>query len=530
MQKFIFVTGGVLSGLGKGTASATMGMLLKKKGYSVSVLKIDPYLNYDPGTMSPYEHGEVFVTDDGGETDLDLGHYERFINTNLTKLSSCSAGQLYMDVISKERAGEFLGSTIQIVPHITDAIQERIQKVADTSGADITIIEVGGTVGDIESEPFVEAIRQFRHNKKETDTALVHLTLIPHLKFSGESKTKPTQHAVKALQKRGVKADILLCRTDRRLEDEIYEKIALMCNVKKEDVIEGVDVDSLYDLPIDLYNRGLVDRVSKTLDLEDEKLNIDDLKELRDKYKNPKKEVEIAIVGKYVGFKDCYLSVSQALQHAGVDNETKVNIKWVDSEEIESYDAETYLKDVDGILVPGGFGKRGIEGMIEACKYARENDIPYFGICLGMQIGVIEFSRNVLGYENANSSEFADVEHRVIDMMEEQKDIEELGGTMRLGEFACKLNENSKSCELYKSLEIKERHRHRYEYNDRYRKELEENGLKVVGTNPETGLVEIVENDDHSFFIGVQFHPEFKSRMTKSHPVFYGFVKAAANR
>jgi len=525
MAKYIFVTGGVVSGLGKGVAAASIGMLLKKRGYKVGILKLDPYLNYDPGTMSPYQHGEVFVTEDGGETDLDLGHYERFIGINLSKNSSVSSGQIYMDVINAERKGEYLGGTVQIVPHITDAIKNRIHKIEKEMKADIVIVEIGGTVGDIESEPFLEAIRQFSHEVSTDDTVFLHLTLIPYLKFSKESKTKPTQHSVKELQKRGIRPNMLLCRTEKELEDSIYEKISLFCNVDKDKVFEGIDVKSIYEIPINFNKMGLDEKILEILKLKHQKIDITKWEEIAYKYTTARKEVEISIVGKYTALEDAYLSVVESLKHAAIESNVKLKVKWVNAEEVEKNGVEKYLKQTDGILVPGGFGDRGIEGKIMAAKYARENDIPYFGICLGMQVAVIEFARHVCEMKKAHSTEFCRSEYPVIDIMEDQKNISNLGGTMRLGSYECVINPDSKVYEMYDTGRITERHRHRFEFNNEYTKLFEENGLLIAGKNPKTNLVEIVENTDHKWFVGVQFHPEFKSRVDKPHPIFNDFIR-----
>lgn len=526
MQKYIFVTGGVISGLGKGIAAASIGMLLKNRGYSIAVLKFDPYLNVDPGTMNPCQHGEVFVTEDGGETDLDLGHYERFIDINTYKDSSCSSGQIYSTIINKERTGDFLGKTVQIIPHVTDEIKRRVYNIADKSKADIIIVEIGGTIGDIESEPFIEAVRQLKNQFGRENAINVHLSYIPYLKTSKELKTKPTQHTVKEMQRHGIQPDIIICRTEIHMTDDIKNKIASFCDVKKDAVIEGIDAKSIYDIPINFYNEKIDEVIAELLDLKKPRKNITKMIETANNYNHPSKETTVAIVGKYVQLSDSYISVIEALKHAGAALGARVNIKLIDSEEIEKNGPEKLLDDAKGILVPGGFGTRGIEGKIRACRYARKNNIPYFGLCLGMQIAVIEFARDVCGLKDASSTEFGKTKNNVIDIMEYQKGIYKKGGTMRLGAYPCVLNTNSKSYSLYKKKKISERHRHRYEFNNKYRELFEKNGMLIAGTNPDSNLVEIIEIPSHKWFIGTQFHPEFKSRINKPHPLFYGFVKS----
>ena len=524
-MKFIFVTGGVVSGLGKGMTSASLGRLLKNRGYKVANQKLDPYINVDPGTMSPYEHGEVFVTEDGAETDLDLGHYERFTDENLTGNSSITSGKIYLEVIEKERRGDYLGKTVQVIPHVTDAIKEKIYNFKK-QGVDIVITEIGGTVGDIESQPMLEAIRQIGIEQKEVDTVFIHVTLLPYISGSNELKSKPTQHSVKELQSLGIMPDILVCRADTNIPEKMKEKIALFCNVKKENVIENKTVDNLYELPLMLENEGLAEAVCKKLNLRNKEPHNEEWEKLIKKIKNVKdKIVNIAIVGKYTKLEDSYLSVIESIKHAGYTNAVKTNVELVDSEKIVPSNVKTTLKKYDGIIVPGGFGNRGIEGMITAIRYARENKVPFLGICLGMQMCVIEFARDVLKLEDVNSEEFEpNAKNLVIHIMEEQKKINKKGGTMRLGAYPCKLLEKSKVKKMYAQDMISERHRHRYEYNNDYREQMEQKGLKIAGTSPDESLVEIVELENHPFFVGCQFHPEFKSRPNKPHPLFVELV------
>ena len=524
-MKYIFVTGGVVSGLGKGMTAASLGRLLKNRGYKVANQKFDPYINVDPGTMSPYEHGEVFVTDDGAETDLDLGHYERFTDENLSGNSSITSGKIYLEVIEKERKGDYLGKTVQVIPHITDAIKDKVYKFKDKA-VDVVITEIGGTVGDIESGPMLEAIRQIGIEQKEEDTVFIHVTLLPYISGSNELKSKPTQHSVKELQALGIMPDILVCRADTKIPDAMKEKIALFCNVKKENVIENKTVSNLYELPLMLEKEGLADAVCKKLNLKNNTPHNEKWEELVKKIKKANnKTVNIAIVGKYTKLEDSYLSVIESVKHAGYENEVKTIVELVDSEKINKENVKEELSKYDGIIVPGGFGNRGINGMIEAIKYARENNIPFLGICLGMQMAVIEFARDVLKLEDVNSEEFEpNAKNLVIHIMNEQKKVKNKGGTMRLGAYPCILKEGSKVLNMYGTKEISERHRHRYEYNNDYRKQMGDKGLEIVGTSPDNKLVEIVELKNHPFFVACQFHPEFKSRPDRPHPLFVELV------
>ncbi len=530
--KYIFVTGGVVSGLGKGITAASLGRLLKARGYKVTMQKFDPYINMDPGTMSPYQHGEVFVTDDGAETDLDLGHYERFIDENLSVNSNVTTGKIYWNVISKERRGDYEGRTVQVIPHITNEIKDRVYRVAKTQETDIVITEIGGTVGDIESTPFLEAIRQVQQEVGKENCLYIHLTLVPYISTSGEQKTKPTQHSVKELLSLGIQPDVLVLRTEKPLEEGLADKIALFCNVPKDCVIENLDLDTLYEVPLALEQEGLAKVVCKRLGIEDKEPDLEGWREMvkivKDLMDGEHEEVTISLVGKYVALHDAYISIVESLKHGGIANYANVNINWVDSEKVTAKNVDKLLKKSDGILVPGGFGDRGIEGKIIAAQYAREHKIPYFGICLGMQIAVIEYARNVLGYADAHSSELnPDTTHPVIDLMPEQRDVEDLGGTMRLGMYPCKLTEGSLSKKIYGDDLIYERHRHRYEFNNHYRTEITEKGMLIAGQSPNEKLVEMVEIPDHPWYIGVQFHPEFKSRPNRSHPLFASFIKAA---
>ncbi|GAV25258.1 CTP synthetase [Carboxydothermus islandicus] len=525
MTKFIFVTGGVVSSLGKGITAASLGRLLKSRGLRVAIQKFDPYINVDPGTMSPYQHGEVFVTDDGAETDLDLGHYERFIDINLTKNSNVTTGKVYWAVISKERRGDYLGGTVQVIPHITNEIKERILRVAKESNPDVVITEIGGTVGDIESLPFLEAIRQLKNDVGKDNVLYIHVTLVPTLRVTGELKTKPTQHSVKELRSIGIQPDIIVARSEQPLSREITEKIALFCDIDKNAVIQAVDASNIYEVPLKLKEEGLDDIVIKKLGLTCGEPDLSEWEQIVERYKNPKFEVTIGIVGKYVSLPDAYLSVAEALRHAGIYHETRVNIRWIDAEILEKEPVEKYLSNLDGILVPGGFGDRGVEGKIKAIQYARENKVPYLGLCLGMQTAVIEFARNVAGLKDANSSEFKpDGPHSVIDLLPEQKEVEQLGGTMRLGLYPCKLVPGTKAHEAYGEEIIYERHRHRYEFNNEYRELLTGLGLVISGTSPDGRLVEIIELSDHPWFVATQFHPEFKSRPNRPHPLFREFI------
>ena len=531
MAKYIFVTGGVVSGLGKGITAASLGRLLKARGLKVAAQKLDPYMNVDPGTMSPFQHGEVFVTDDGAETDLDLGHYERFIDENLTKYSNLTSGKVYFNVLQKERNGGYLGQTVQVIPHITDEIKEFIYSGAKSTEADVLITEIGGTTGDIESQPFLEAIRQVSLEKGRGNCLFIHVTLVPFLKGSEEHKSKPTQHSVKELRSMGIAPDIIVTRADESLNEEILAKLSLFCNVKKDCVIENLTLPCLYEAPLMLFNNGLDEVCCRELSLETQQPDLSEWKAMVAKIKARDSAVSIAIVGKYVRLHDAYLSIVESLNHAGYDYGLKIEIQWIDSETINEQNVGNILDKVKGILIPGGFGDRGIEGKISACRYAREHNIPYFGICLGMQIAVIEFARNVCGMQSANSREFNEnSEHLVIDLMEEQQGIVNKGGTMRLGAYPCKIKQGTIMEQVYQSERISERHRHRYEFNNDYRKLFESNGLKICGTSPDDSLVEAIELPQNNFFVGVQFHPEFKSRPNRAHPLFLGFVHAAQSR
>jgi CTP synthase len=529
MAKYIFVTGGVVSSLGKGITAASLGRLLKSRGLNVTIQKFDPYINIDPGTMSPYQHGEVFVTDDGGETDLDLGHYERFIDINLSKSSSVTAGKIYWSVIQKERRGDYLGGTVQVIPHITNEIKERIYLVGKEDNADIVITEIGGTVGDIESLPFLEAIRQVRKEVGKENTLYIHVTLVPYIAAAGELKTKPTQHSVKELRSIGIHPDIIVCRAEQEISADMKDKIALFCDIDAKAVIQNRNASSIYQVPLMLAEEGL-DRIAmQKLGIPDGHSDISDWRDMVNKIMNPSKAVTIALVGKYVALQDAYLSVTESLRHAGIANSAAINIKWINAEEIETADnLEAYFRDVDGILVPGGFGDRGVEGKITAIQYAREHKIPFFGLCLGMQCAVIEFARNVCGLKGANSSEFDQAaEHPVIDLMPDQATVVDKGGTMRLGVYPCKVLEGTLTYKAYQDEIIYERHRHRFEFNNAYRQQLTEAGLVIGGTLPNGRLIEIVELSDHPWFVATQFHPEFKSRPTNPHPLFRDFITAA---
>ncbi|SEL38626.1 CTP synthase [Aquimarina amphilecti] len=527
--KYVFVTGGVSSSLGKGIIAASLAKLLQARGYRVTIQKLDPYINVDPGTLNPYEHGECYVTDDGAETDLDLGHYERFLNTPTSQANNVTTGRIYQSVIEKERRGEFLGKTVQVVPHITNEIKERIQILGKSGDYDIVITEIGGTVGDIESLPYIEAVRQLKWELGDTNALVIHLTLIPYLSAAGELKTKPTQHSVKTLMESGIKADILVCRTEHELSDDLRRKLALFCNVKEEAVIQSIDASTIYDVPNLMLEEGLDAVVLKQLVLRDDNVpNLDKWNDFLKRHKNPKCEVTIGLIGKYVELQDSYKSILEAFIHAGAENEVKVNVESIHSEYIDDDTISNKIAHLDGILVAPGFGERGIEGKIKAVQYARENKLPFFGICLGMQMAVIEYSRNILGLKDACSVEVDEsTANPVISLMEEQKNITDMGGTMRLGAWDCKLVEDSKVFEAYDTSFITERHRHRYEYNDRYKGQLENAGLKTTGVNPKTGLVEIVEIPEHPWFVGVQYHPEYKSTVANPHPLFVAFVKAA---
>ncbi|WAM31516.1 CTP synthase [Caldicellulosiruptor naganoensis] len=526
--KYIFVTGGVVSGLGKGITAASIGRLLKARGLKVTMQKFDPYINVDPGTMSPYQHGEVFVTDDGAETDLDLGHYERFIDENLTKNSNVTTGKIYWSVIQRERRGDFLGGTVQVIPHITNEIKERIYRLGKSNSTDVVITEIGGTVGDIESLPFLEAIRQVATDIGKENVLYVHVTLVPYLSKSGELKTKPTQHSVKELRSIGIQPDIIVCRTEKPLSPELKAKIALFCNLRPEFVIQNIDAESLYEVPLMLEKEGLGEIICQKLGFACTKPDLSDWIEIVEKEKNLRKNVKIALVGKYVELHDAYLSVAEALKHAGIANDSHVEILWINAEHVTYENAPEILKEADGILVPGGFGDRGIEGKIAAIRYARENKIPFFGICLGMQCAVIEFARNVLGLEKANSTEFDEATpYPVIDIMPEQKDIFTKGGTMRLGLYPCKLEEGTLAHRIYNDELVYERHRHRYEFNNEFKEKFKQAGMVFSGISPDRRLVEIIELKDHPWFVGVQFHPEFKSRPQRPHPLFTDFIRAS---
>jgi len=528
--KYIFITGGVLSSLGKGLAAASIGAIMETRGLTVCNIKLDPYINVDPGTMSPFQHGEVFVTDDGAETDLDLGHYERFTSSILTAKNNFTTGQIYDSVIQKERNGEYLGKTVQVIPHITDEIKERIKKAAN--GNDIAIVEIGGTVGDIESLPFLEAIRQFGFDMGKNNVLYIHLTLVPYIATAGELKSKPTQHSVQKLREIGIQPQILLCRSEKMLSTELKEKIALFCNVEKNAVINAVDVDSIYKVPIGFHREGLDDRIVEYLNMWTREPRMKGWEKLQERIKNRTDEVNIAVVGKYVKLTDSYKSLNEALEHGGIFNNTKVNRVFVDADElIGKADISAYFTDIDGILIPGGFGERGTEGKILAARYARENKIPFFGICLGMQLAVVEFARSFCSLIDANSSEFdQNTKAPVIDFLPEQRTITRKGGTMRLGAYRCSIEPSTNAMKAYDAPEIFERHRHRYEFNPAYEKQLTGAGLIISGRNPETSLVEIVELPGHPWFLGCQFHPEFKSKPMQPHPLFRDFIKASLEK
>ena len=546
MIKYVFVSGGVVSGLGKGITAASLGRLLKARGYHVTMQKFDPYLNVDPGTMNPIQHGEVFVTDDGTETDLDLGHYERFIDENLNHNSNVTSGKVYWSVINKERHGDYGGGTVQVIPHITNEIKSRFY-TQETDAAEesekakapnaeirpedvtVAIIEVGGTVGDIESQAFFEAIRQFQQEQGDGNTCMIHVTLVPYLYGSAEMKTKPTQMSVKALQQMGIRADVIVCRSEMEMPQYLKDKIALFCNVPGSHVLQNLNANSIYEVPLMMEDEHLAQAVCDCLNLPCGEPDLTEWKDMVDRLQHPDKKVEIALVGKYTQLHDAYLSVVEALHHGGIENRTEVSIRWVDSEELEKSDCETMLSGIDGMIIPGGFGNRGTEGMILAAQYARENRIPYLGICLGMQMAMIEFARHVIGYTDANSSELApDTAHPVIDLMPEQKNVTDLGGTMRLGAYPCILKKDSKAYQLYGREQIFERHRHRYEVNNEYRDVYEAKGMELSGVSPDGHIVEMIELKDHPYYVATQAHPEFKSRPNHAHPLFAGLVKAAA--
>lgn len=526
--KYVFVTGGVVSGLGKGITAASLGRLLKARGFQVTMQKFDPYINIDPGTMNPIQHGEVFVTDDGTETDLDLGHYERFIDESLDRNSNVTTGKIYWSVLNKERRGDYGGGTVQVIPHITNEIKSRFYRGKTPEEDRIAIIEVGGTAGDIESQPFLEAIRQFQHDVGKENAVLIHVTLIPYLRASGELKTKPTQASVKELQGMGLQPDILVCRSEYPLPEELKDKIALFCNVPANHVLQNLDVEYLYEAPLAMEKEHLAQAVCEALHLPDRQPDLEDWKAMVEALKNPVSQTEIAIVGKYIQLHDAYLSVAEALKHGGIAERVSVNLRWVDSEDLEKQGCEALLSGVDGILIPGGFGTRGTEGKIMAAQYARTKKIPFLGICLGMQTAIIEYARHMLGWKDASSTEInPDTMHPVIYLMPEQNGVENLGGTLRLGAYPCILKEGTKAMDLYGTKEVSERHRHRYEVNNDYRTALEEKGMILSGLSPDGRIVEMIELRDHPFFVGTQAHPELKSRPNRAHPLFKGFVKAA---
>jgi len=528
--KYIFVTGGVVSSLGKGIAAASLGRLLVERGLRVTMMKFDPYLNVDPGTMSPFQHGEVFVTDDGAETDLDLGHYERFIDRPLSQTNNVTTGRIYLNVITKERRGEYLGSTVQVIPHITDEIKSAVRRVAPEN--DVVIVEIGGTVGDIESQPFLEAIRQFRHDVGRENTLFIHLTLVPFISAAGEVKTKPTQHSVRELMELGIQPDVLICRTERPLSEDTKRKIALFCNVDFGAVIESRDVPTIYQIPLSFADQGLDALVCRKLGLDTKPADVSSWRTMVQKIVEPKSRVRIAVVGKYTDYADSYKSVQEALIHGGIANDVGVEIVWTSSDLFTDIDtARRMLASYDGLLVPGGFGVRGVEGMVEAIRAAREDGTPFFGICLGMQVAIIEFARDVCGLDDSNSSEFApECSHPVIALMESQTNVKDMGGTMRLGAYACRLARGSRAAEVYGVPEISERHRHRYEVSNQFRDLFVEKGLRLSGLSPDGSLVEMIELPEHPYFVACQFHPELKSRPTRPHPLFAGFIAAAVNR
>ncbi|HEY5467404.1 MAG TPA: CTP synthase [Clostridia bacterium] len=529
MTKFIFVTGGVVSGLGKGITAASLGRLLKARGVRVTMQKLDPYLNVDPGTMNPYQHGEVFVTDDGAETDLDLGHYERFIDENLSRNSNVTSGQIYWDVIQKERHGMYNGGTAQVIPHVTNEIKDRIRRGKEAY--DVSIIEIGGTVGDIEGLPFLEAARQFSIDQGRDNCLFIHVTLVPYLRASRELKTKPTQHSVKDLLSLGIQPDIIVCRTEIPLDRTIKDKIALFCNVPKDCVIENIDMRVLYEIPLELEREGLARIVCRRLAITCGEPDLASWEKMVDGIANPEYQVDIGVVGKYAELRDSYLSIVEALEHGGAACRARIHIHWINADEVTSKNAAGFMEGLDGILIPGGFGTRGIEGKIEAAKFAREQNIPFFGICLGMQVSVIEYARNVIGLENANSAEFdPDTKHPVIDLLPEQKTVDQLGGTMRLGQYPCVLADGTRARAAYGEAVIHERHRHRFEFNNDYRDMLTAGGMSIAGTSPDARIVEMIELPTHPWFVACQFHPEFRSRPNRPHPLFSGFVQASLDR
>ncbi len=528
MAKYIFVTGGVVSSLGKGITAASIGRLLKSRGLKVTIVKFDPYINVDPGTMSPLQHGEVFVTDDGAETDLDIGHYERFIDQSLSRANNVTTGQIYNTVIGKERRGDYLGGTVQVIPHITNEIKQRLRKVAETNGAEVVIAEIGGTVGDIEGLPFLEAIRQFKGDIGREDVAYVHVTLVPFLEASGEQKTKPTQHSVKELRSIGIQPDFIVCRSERPLSRDMRDKIALFCDTDKNAVIQNLDSDTIYDVPLTLEREGLGDLLVRRLELQCSSPDLTEWEITVKRLRSPKHSVSVAIVGKYVALHDAYLSIAEALCHGGIANESSLNIMWVPSERLETEDPAVVLRGADAILVPGGFGYRGIEGKINGITYARENGVPFLGICMGLQCAVMEFARNVMGWSGASSSEFhPSTPYPVIDLMSSQRGIRNMGGTMRLGSYPCRMERDSMAYQAYGQEVVRERHRHRFEVNNDFRDAMDKKGFRYVGVWPEGDLVEVMELEGHPWFLGTQFHPEFKSRPNRPHPLFSGFIRKA---
>jgi len=529
MAKFIFVTGGVVSSLGKGITAASLGQLLKSRGLKVAIQKLDPYINIDPGTMSPYQHGEVFVTDDGAETDLDLGHYERFIDANLGKSSNVTTGGIYWSVITKERRGDYLGATVQVIPHITNEIKERVRRIARELDPDVVIAEIGGTVGDIESLPFLEAIRQLKSDLGRDNVMYIHVTLVPYLRVANELKTKPTQHSVKELRSIGIQPDVLVCRTEKPLSREMVDKLALFCDTDRDAVVQAVDASHIYEVPLMLEEEGLGDLAVRRLGLQcQSRPDLAQWRAMVEKMKNLQGRITIGLVGKYVALPDAYISVAESLRHAGLFHGVEVDIRWINSEELEDRPAENLLSDVDGVVVPGGFGDRGIEGKINAINYARVNKVPFLGLCLGMQLAVVEYARNVLRWQGANSTEFnPDTPYPVIDLLPEQKELDKMGGTMRLGKYPCRLMDGTRASQSYGEEIVYERHRHRYELNNKYREDLAEAGIVFSGTLPDRYLVEIIELKDHPWFLATQFHPEFKSRPYRPHPLFREFIGAA---
>lgn len=525
--KYIFITGGVVSSLGKGITASSLGLLLKQRGYRVTIQKFDPYINVDPGTMSPFQHGEVYVTDDGTEADLDLGHYERYLDENMTRANNTTTGQVYHEVITKERRGDYLGATVQVIPHITDEIKRRLTRLSELGEYDIIITEIGGTVGDIESLPFIEAIRQHMLEFGRANSISIHVTLVPYIASAREVKTKPTQHSVKNLLELGIQPDVLICRSEKKITREIRDKIALFCNVKSQSVISAYDCSSIYEVPLVFFKEKLDLIVLKRLHLTDKKIKLDSWNKFVEGVSNPSKQVKIAVVGKYIHHLDAYKSIMESFVHAGAENDAKVTIHPVNAEDCESSELSRLFEGVSGILVPGGFGERGIEGKIKAVRFARENDIPFFGICLGLQCAVIEFARNVCGIKNANSSEFKKNKFSVIDLMPDQKNVKDMGATMRLGAYPCTIQNGTMAMEAYKVNYISERHRHRYEVNNKFRKRLTDKGMVLSGLSPDRELVEMIELPDHNWFIACQFHPELKSRATNAHPLFREFVKAS---